>query len=183
MDSVICFEFQLIESVLLYISTIRWSLASLKLDSISLTFTPFVKSKTLSVLSSTLLWLFQSASYLSSSHHLWANFIIAISISYHRPHHHRHNNHHRHHRPHRLWANFIFAIPNAIKLCCTTHCLSVDFAIGNGRKENLLGFNSKMKKKNQIVDLTYNINIANGTKDPGIDYFNHLLWFGLVGLV
>ena len=66
--------------------------------------------------------------------------------------------HHRHHRPHRLWANFIFAIPNAIKLCCTTHCLSVDFAIGNGRKENLLGFNSKMKKKNQIVDLTCNLN-------------------------
>ena len=26
-------------------------------------------------------------------------------------------------------------------------------------------------------------NIAKGTTDPGIDYFNQLLWFGLVGLV
>ena len=26
------------------------------------------------------------------------------------------------------------------------------------------------------------LNIAKGTTDPGVDYFNHLLWFGLVGL-
>ena len=26
-------------------------------------------------------------------------------------------------------------------------------------------------------------NIAKGTTDPGVDYFNQLLWFGLVGLV
>ena len=36
-----------------------------------------------------------------------------------------------------LPTKFIFAIPNAIKLCCTRHCLSVDFSIGNGKKENL----------------------------------------------
>ena len=89
----------------------------------------------------------------------------------HHRHHCSHRHHHRHHRPHRLWANFIFAIPNAIKLCCTTQCLSVDFAIGNGRKENLLGFNSKMKKKNQIVDLTYNLKTlkANGARDEDLE--------------
>ena len=38
-----------------------------------------------------------------------------------------------------LPTKFIFAIPNAIKLCCTRHCLSVDFSIGNGKKENLFG--------------------------------------------
>ena len=33
-------------------------------------------------------------------------------------------------------------------------------------------------------NLTTNIrNIAKGTTDPGVDYFNQLLWFGLVGLV
>ena len=26
-------------------------------------------------------------------------------------------------------------------------------------------------------------NIAKGTTDPGVDYFNQLLWFGLVKLV
>ena len=26
-------------------------------------------------------------------------------------------------------------------------------------------------------------NIAKGTTDPGVDYLNQLLWFGLVGLV
>ena len=26
-------------------------------------------------------------------------------------------------------------------------------------------------------------NIAKGTTDPGVDYFNQVLWFGLVGLV
>ena len=29
----------------------------------------------------------------------------------------------------------------------------------------------------------YYINIAKGTTDPGVDYFNQLLWFGLVKLV
>ena len=27
------------------------------------------------------------------------------------------------------------------------------------------------------------LNIARGITDPGVDYFNQLLWFGLVGLV
>ena len=58
-----------------------------------------------------------------------------------------------------LPTKFIFAIPNAIKLCCTTHCLSVDFAIGNGRKENLLGFNSKMKKEEP--NSRFNIQLKN----------------------
>ena len=39
----------------------------------------------------------------------------------------------------------------------------------------------------QLYDLIYSIfeekNIAKGTTDPGIDSFNQLLWFGLVGLV
>ena len=30
---------------------------------------------------------------------------------------------------------------------------------------------------------TVSLNIAKGTTDPGVDYFNQLLWFGLVGLV
>ena len=35
-----------------------------------------------------------------------------------------------------------------------------------------------------FVLLTLSIkNIAKGTTDPGVDYFNHLLWFGLVGSI
>ena len=47
-----------------------------------------------------------------------------------------------------LTTNFICAIPNAIKLCCTRQCLSVDFSIGNGKKENLLGICWGNKRRN-----------------------------------
>ena len=38
--------------------------------------------------------------------------------------------------------------------------------------------------ENNIVDMEdWFENIVKGTTDPGVDYFNQLLWFGLAGLV
>ena len=39
------------------------------------------------------------------------------------------------------------------------------------------------EKKTIQTKAIIRLNIAKGTTDPGVDYFNQLLWFGLVGLV